>query len=131
MILAVCVDDRMGLSLKGRRLSKDAALRARLWSLSGGRLRMSEYSARQFSEPVCSGEDYLTGAGPEDWCFAENRDYEAFAGSIEKIVLMKWNRRYPFDTEFRFPGKWALVRSEDFPGTSHETITMEVYERCE
>ena len=131
MILAVCVDDRMGLTLNGRRLSKDSALRQRLLELSGGRLRMSDYSARQFDSSVYSGADYLSGAQKGDWCFAENTEYAAFADALERIVLFRWNRHYPSDTQFRFPGKWALVSSEDFPGTSHEKITMEVYEICE
>ena len=129
MILAVCVDERMGLCLRGRRLSKDAALREKLWELSGGRLRMSEYSARQFDGAVRGSADYLSGAKDGDWCFAERDEYEAYADSIERIVLFRWNRHYPSDTIFRFPGKWALISREDFPGTSHETITMEVYER--
>ena len=129
MILTVCVDDRMGLSLGGRRLSKDSALREKLWKLSCGKLRMSAYSARQFDFPVYSGADYLSGAKEGDWCFVENNDYVVFTDSIEKIVLFRWNRRYPADTYFEFPGKWTLVSAGDFPGTSHEKITMEVYER--
>ena len=130
MILTLCVDDRMGLSLKGRRLSKDAGLRRRLLGISGGSLRMSEYSARQFSEPVYSGADYLSGAGERDWCFCKNGDYADYAEQIGTIILFRWNRHYPADECFRFPGKWKLTLTEDFPGTSHETITMEVYERC-
>ena len=64
-------------------------------------------------------------------CFAENSDYEGFADKIEKIVLFRWNRHYPADAHFQFPGKWALTAREDFPGSSHEKITMEVYEKCE
>ena len=54
-----------------------------------------------------------------------------FGEKIEKIVLFRWNRHYPADVHFQFPGKWHLVQTEDFPGSSHEKITMEVYERCE
>ena len=131
MILAVCADDRLGISFGGRRQSKDSALRRRLLELSGGNLRMSDYSARQFAEPVYSGADYLSGAKTGDWCFVENGDYEVFSEAIEQIVLFRWNRHYPSDLQFRFPGKWALVRSEEFPGSSHEKITLEVYEKCE
>lgn len=129
MILAVCVDNRMGLMFLGKRLSKDAHLRAKLLALSGGALRMSGYSAKQFDEPVYSGEDYLSGAEDGDWCFCENGDYAAFADRLEKIVLFKWNRDYPADLYFAFPGDWHRVSAEDFPGKSHETITMEVYEK--
>ena len=131
MILTVCADDRLGMSFGGRRQSKDSAVRQKLLELSGGSLRMSDYSARQFESPVYHGSDYLSGAGGHDWCFAENADYEKFSDKIEKIVLFRWNRHYPSDVQFRFPGKWALVQSTDFPGSSHEKITMEVYEKCE
>ena len=131
MILAVCADDRLGMSFGGRRQSKDAEVRRKLLELSGGNLRMSDYSARQFEEAVHHGPDYLSGAQNGDWCFAEAPDYEDFAEKIEKIVLVRWNRHYPTDVHFRFPGKWALVQTEDFPGSSHDTITLEVYEKCE
>ena len=131
MILALCADDRLGISFGGRRQSKDSEVRRRLLELSGGRLRMSEYSARQFEEDIYGGADYLSGSQAQDWCFAEDTAYLAHADAIGQIVLFRWNRHYPADVHFEFPGKWALVRSEDFPGSSHEKITMEVYERCE
>lgn len=131
MILALCADDRLGMSFGGRRQSKDSSVRRRLLELSGGSLRMSDYSARQFEEPVYHGPDYLSGAENSDWCFVENSDYEDHAEKIEKIFLFRWNRHYPADAHFQFPGKWVLVRAEDFPGSSHEKITMEVYEKCE
>lgn len=130
MILAICVDDKLGIRFGGRRQSKDRALRQRLMELSGGSLRMSEYSARQFEQDIYSGNDYLSGAQPGDWCFAEDNEFEGFADSIEKIVLFRWNRVYPADEHFRFPGKWELEHAEDFPGSSHERLTMEVYIKC-
>lgn len=127
MIIAVCVDDRMGLMFQGRRLSKDAVLREKMLALSGGWLRMSEYSAKQFTVPVYAGSDYLSGADTEDWCFVENDDYLAFSDRITRILLFRWNRDYPADLYFTFPGEWNLIAAEDFPGKSHEKITMEVY----
>ncbi len=127
MILALCADNAFGMSFGGRRQSKDSVIRARLLECSGGRLRMSDYSARQFSEPVSSGEDYLSGAVSGDWCFVENGDYVPYADRIEQIVLFRWNRDYPADLYFQFPGPWRLQSTEDFPGSSHDTITMEVY----
>ena len=129
MILAVCVDNRMGLSFMGQRLSKDRLLREKLLTLSGGKLRMSIYSGKQFGLGVYTGADYLSGAAEGDWVFAENTDYLDYADRIEQIVLFKWNRDYPADVYFSFPGDWALVSAEDFPGNSHETITMEVYRK--
>ena len=130
MILSLCADDRLGLSFGGRRQSKDSQVRRRLLELSGGKLRMSEYSARQFEEPVYSGADYLSGAAAEDWCFAENRDYLAFSDAIGKIVLFRWNRHYPADVRWEpdLPQRgFTLAETGDFPGKSHEKITREVY----
>lgn len=128
MIVAVCVDDNLGIQFNRRRQSKDAALRAKLLELSSGALRMSEYSAKQFDCPVYAGEDYLSDAQMGEFCFCENTDYLEFADQIEKFLLFRWNRVYPADVHFSFPGEWRLRSAEDFPGTSHETITMEVYE---
>lgn len=131
MILAICVDDKLGIRFGGRRQSKDRALRQRLLELSGGKLRMSEYSSRQFEATVYSGSDYLSGAKNGDWCFAEDTAFEAYSDNIEKIILFRWNRTYPADEHFRFPGKWRLETAEDFPGSSHERITQEVYVKCD
>ena len=131
MILAICADDKLGLSFAGRRQSKDSEIRRRLIDLSKGQLRMSDYSARQFDEPVYHGADYLTNANRGDWCFVENADHETCAGQIERIVLFRWNRHYPADVFFRFPGNWTLVDTEEFAGSSHDKITMEVYQKCE
>ena len=90
---------------------------------------MSAYSAKQFDDPVYAGTDYLSGAGVDDWCFVENGDYQEHADNIHRIILFRWNRAYPADLFFSFPGDWRKVSEEDFPGNSHDQITMEVYER--
>ena len=48
----------------------------------------------------------------------------------ERIILYRWNRDYPGDERFCFPGgeaMWQLDRWEDFTGFSHEKITEEIY----
>ena len=48
----------------------------------------------------------------------------------ERIILYRWNRDYPGDERFCFPGGeeiWQLDHWEDFPGFSHEKITEEIY----
>ena len=129
MILAICVDKKMGMQFNHRRQSQDAALRRNLLESSGGRLYLSLYTAGQFDEndPVIASDDYLNIAGRGDWVFAEDDDYLQFRDKIEKIILYHWNRDYPRDLCFRFPGQWRLTESMDFPGTSHDTITREVY----
>ena len=51
---------------------------------------------------------------------------------IEKIILYRWNRKYPAD--FRFDinledSEWKLAETREFTGSSHEKITEEVYVR--
>ncbi len=130
MILMCCVDDQMGLQFNRRRQSKDAAVRQRMLELAGGALRVSPFTARQFeaSAGVYVGDDYLSAAKDGQSCFCEDLEYLEHAEKIEKIILFRWNRLYPSDLKFQFPGSWRLEQTRDFPGTSHETITMEVYD---
>ena len=49
-----------------------------------------------------------------------------------KIVLYRWNRHYPSDVKWEpdLEGLgFALTETTEFPGTSHEKITREVYVR--
>lgn len=129
MILAVCVDDGLGLQFNRRRQSRDAAVRRDLLELSGGRLYMSRYTAHQFedSDPIVASDDYLALAAEGEWVFAEDCEYLNYVQKIEKIVLYRWNRNYPRDLCFRFPGQWRLAQTTDLAGVSHETVTREVY----
>ena len=108
MIIALCVDNRMGLLFNRRRLSKDSALRQKLLDLSGGDLRMSAYSAKQFDQPVYAAPDYLSASKPGQWCFCEDTQYLDHAEQIQRIVLFKWNRDYPAEVNFALPGQWRL-----------------------
>ena len=135
MILAVCVDDNMGMLFNGRRQSQDRAVRQQiLQELGNHTLWMNAYSAKQFariSGNIQSYETFWEKAGHGDWCFAE-ADFTAgmddCMNKIEKIVLFKWNKIYPADTYFSLSLKdWTLEESTDFEGYSHSTITKEVY----
>lgn len=130
MHLIVCIDDRLGMCFMGRRQSKDRLLRADMLELTGGApLWMAPYSARQFEEAaenICVAEDFLSRAGAGEYCFCETNLPEE---NIENIVLYRWNRHYPSDQTF--PQALLECRTlherKEFPGSSHETITREVY----
>lgn len=124
MILAVCVDDKLGMGFNGRRQSRDQAVFDDLLRL--GRVWIHPKSEKVFSGPQVS-ESYLTEAGEGEICFCEDRAYLDHSDRIERIILYKWNRVYPRDLSFTFPGKWRLAESREFAGTSHEKITREVY----
>lgn len=101
---------------------------------TGSALWMNEYSALLFTEFAASqiqiDQQFLDKAGPGDYCLVENADVTPYLPFIEKILLFHWNRAYPSDMKFPIKldgGKWRLISTEDFPGSSHEKITLEVY----
>lgn len=135
MIIITAVDDRNGLTFNHRRQSQDKSLREKILSLtSGSHLWMNEYSGKQFAEhpetQICTDDNFLDKAGADDFCFIENVPVSQYVNQIQKIILFKWNRHYPADLWFDIDvcsGQWHLEHTEDFTGTSHEKITMEVY----
>ena len=133
MIVIACVDDRMGMLFNRRRQSQDAALRQRLLERAAGRpVWMSEYSARQFADCPANNirvSDHCADrAGPGELWFVEDGRELIGARGAEELVLYRWNRRYPGDVTFPWPlTGWTLTETADFPGTSHEKITEEVY----
>lgn len=135
MILIVCLDDKGGMAFNRRRQSQDRALREQLLALTEGKpLWMNSYSALQFeSAPnIRVDEDFLEKAGQGEYCFAEFPPLAPYAGKAERILAARWNRTYPADAKLDIPlkeGLWNLVACQEFPGSSHETITLEVYER--
>ena len=128
MILALCVDDKLGLQFNSRRQSRDDAVISDLLE-NAGTLWIHPSSAKLFSDDatIKSDVNYLALAKEYDWCFAEDTAYLSYADRINKIILYRWNRVYPRDMVFTFPGQWKLVQTNDFQGSSHERITREVY----
>ena len=77
-------------------------------------------------------EDILKRAGNEDACFIEDTEITGFEEKIQKVILYKWNRRYPADRYLSLElsdGSWGLLQTEEFKGSSHERITEEIYEK--
>lgn len=135
MTLITCVDDRGGMAFHRRRLSRDRVLYTRILALAGtGDLYLSPYSAPLFRD-LPRTATLLEGEGlPEqgDFCFVEREDPSPWLDRADKLVLFRWNRTYPFD--LRFPleelSNWTLTGTSDFPGSSHEKITEEWYEKA-
>ena len=97
---------------------------------NGSTLYMSPYSAKQFNDEcnISASEDYLNIVGKDDFCFCESCDFDA--SKITELYLFKWNRLYPADVVFNINPKdigLKLVSKEDFEGSSHKKITLEVY----
>ncbi len=135
MKIAVCLDDRDGYCFAGRRLSMDIRQREDLLALAEpGPLWMSTYSAAMFDslpDFVRLDDDFLHKAEKDDWCFVEREDIAAVARKVTQLAVYRWNRRYPFDRKFPlelFSHSLQPTFTREFPGKSHESITLEVYD---
>lgn len=133
MNLIVCVDDRMGMAFHHRRQSRDRAVVERILTRTEGcKLWMTAYSMKLFPDQAAiqKSERFWNEAGADDWCFAEEHDPAEYADTIDRLVIYRWNRRYPADIHCTLPLEtWTRVSSEEFSGSSHEQITEEVYQR--
>ena len=132
MRLIVCLDDKNGMAFNHRRQSRDRIVTEKIEELAKGSvLRLSPYSAKLFpSGNFEPSEYYLSRAGEDDFCFVEMEDVTPYERQIKEITVFHWNRTYPADLKFQIDlTQWSLERTVEFPGNSHEKITMEVYER--
>lgn len=132
MILIVCMDDQNGMAFNHRRQSQDRVLIERIEGLTAdNNLRMAPYSQKLFSSSnILADDDYLSKAGIDDYCFVEREDVKPHGDKIQKVIVFRWNRHYPSDLKFGIDlSNWHLVSTEEFPGSSHLKIAMEVYER--
>lgn len=131
MHLILCIDERDGLSFCGRRLSRDSRVIDHMLSLTEGHtLWVHPYSAKLFSQgEVKADELFLSKAGQGDYCFAEITPLLHPTQDLESVTLYHWNRAYPATEKFdrKLLQSFRLTLREEFPGNSHETITMERY----
>lgn len=133
MILITVVDDRMGLCFNHRRLSQDKLLSKKILDMTENKtLWMSAYSSRMFGlehTQINVDDNCLHEAAEREYCFIETEDPVIAEKWIEKIILFRWNRKYPSDIRFTIDlSKWKLSSTEEFTGNSHDKITMEVYD---
>ena len=130
MTLYVCLDDRGGLLFNGRRLSRDARLLADMAAMVPDVLTIDPFSEKLVA---AAGIPYALASAelPEDaHFFLENRDPETLLPGAERLVIYRWNRHYPSDVRWeKDPADYGFILTEttDFPGSSHEKITKEVY----
>ena len=129
MTLYICLDDRNGLQFNHRRQSRDSALLENIRSQLSGNLLIDPFSEKMIREaeipyvlPPETAEDY----------FAEDVPPEEILSGTGRLVIYRWNRHYPsnitWEPDLESLG-FVLEETSEFPGTSHETITREVYVR--
>ena len=131
MKLIVCLDDKNGMAFGGRRQSRDSEVCKRILDISAGeKLWMNAYSAKLFAgSAVCVHEEFLQMAGERDFCFVENVAVLPVMASVTELVVFRWNRHYPSELQFPAMKDWRILRTEEFPGNSHDKISLEVYGR--
>ena len=117
-----------------RRLSRDRRVCEKILDYSNEKeLWMNAYSRKLFTDltdinNIQVDEEFLDKS--QSICFVENQDITPYLPKIDTLVLFQWNRDYPADFFFTVDlSQWNLISTEDFEGTSHEKITMEVYKK--
>ena len=138
MIVIVCLEERKGMQVGGRRVSRDRVVTEKICELCKGQpLWIDPASAGLFAEQEKNGnirlqkaKDFLKIAGEGEYCFVENANLEEVEEKIEKMIVFWWNRRYPSDRKLDLNlSAWKKTSEEEFAGYSHEKVTKEVYER--
>lgn len=131
MTVIACADENMGMLFNNRRVSRDKAVICKIAEITGEhRLWINQFSEELF-EGVCScniDSGFIDKAEEDDFCFVENVPLLPYEKHIGRMILFRWNRKYPSDVKLDISlDGWKLTASEEFRGNSHEKITMEVY----
>lgn len=134
MILISCVENALGLRFNHRRCSRDRAVCGRILERCGNELWLAQGSVglfQAFPEAVLHPISNPSQAPEGAYCF-----WEGPAGDVEpeRLLLYFWNRDYPSDEKFAFPGgeeAWHLAEETELEGFSHPDITERRYERGE
>ena len=135
MIVIVCLDDKKGMMLHHRRQSRDQAVTERIQKIcKGKKLWMNPYSDKLYGSlkgmKIAINADFLSLAEIGEFCLIESESLAPFAEKIEQIIVYWWNRTYPADVYLDLDlSQWERKERNEFPGTSHEKITEEIYER--
>ncbi len=132
MKIFVCIDKSGGMLFNNRRLSQDSIVRQKMLEITGSsKLYLNSYSAKQFesSDKLIIDDNFLTTAAENDFCFIENLPVP---DNADEYYIFNWNRDYPADTYFSLDPKapgFKKVKSENFTGSSHKKITLEIYSK--
>ena len=136
MKIIVCLDDANGMMFNRRRQSRDRILLQDICNTVGNHpLWMDTYSeplwmAHNIQKRV--SDRFLDEAEREDYCFVENRHIGGYMSQVEELTVYRWNRRYPSDFSLDIDPHacgLSLISTCEFPGSSHEKITKEIYRK--
>ncbi len=134
MTVIVTLCERGGMLFNKRRQSRDKNLIKDLKSVcDDGALFISDFSAMLFNDSEISCIEVsnpLDSAKEGDYAFIENLHLKGYENKIEKMIIYKWNRKYPADFYIDVTPEmlgFDLKETYEFVGNSHEKITREVY----
>lgn len=133
--LALCVDEKGGVLLFGKRQSRDRVLIADFLADAGDKsVLISSFSEILFQNvqnvKIC--DDPVSSACDGDFVFIENIALSSVIDSVTELIIYNWNRHYPSDVKIDadpIACGFALAKTYDFQGSSHERITKEIYRR--
>ena len=133
MKLIVCLDEKNGMAFNRRRQSRDRVLTDDLVRHVGAApLFVTPYSLPLFEGHAIDLHpcDRPCAEAPRDaWCFLETQAPDP-AVMPDVLLIYRWNRHYPSDLRFTLPlTDYRLAETLEFVGSSHETITKEVWIR--
>jgi hypothetical protein len=136
VIVILCIDDNLGMMFNHRRQSKDRFLLDDVIGyIREQTLYMDGYSYTMFSnlgsESLIVDHKFLDKAAKGEYCFVEDRFLIPYVKRIEKLIIYKWNRRYPADLylDLSLGDGWKMIGTKELKGSSHEKITKEIYTR--
>ena len=133
MTVIVCLGNSNGMAFNERRQSRDSRVLEDIRALFPNGIKIAPYSEKLVSAAkirytVC--EDLASEA--EGAMFVETFDPTVIVSRINRLVIYRWNREYPADLFCTLDPKssgWTLKSVEEFCGTSHETVTREIFEK--
>jgi hypothetical protein len=133
MILIFTLDDQNGTNLTGKRQSRDRIVGEKIIALAKGHLHILEKTTSFFkhndmSDVPCVIFSDLWHLPNDAVFFAEEVVPQELMEQAEKIYVFRWNRQYPSLTKDRVNLElFNKTIIEEFPGYSHEKITLEEY----
>ena len=136
MVPIVCIDDIGGILFNNRRVSKDSILKNYIVKLVKG----STLWVREFSKDLFQGtdvkidDDCLKLAAENDYCFIEDVHLMPYWKHFDRIIICKWNRRYPSDFTLDIDANdeiWEKIVLAEFQGNSHNKITIEEWRKIQ
>ena len=135
LTVAVALDEREGMTIFGKRQSRDRVLIADfVTSMGDTPIYISPFSKVIFEphKEVNIVEDPFHDSCEGGACFIENYHLSHYIDMIGTLIIYRWNELYPSDVRFDLDvtaAGFKLVESYDFEGSSHAKITKEVYRR--